>query len=86
MEILDKAGKKVRKGVDFTREILKLRNEIHICEDVASRNYMEIGRSYCEAHRGDDTDPYAKQIRAITNAERGAGELKDKLGRMIRRK
>ena len=85
MQILEMAEQEIQLGkkaaakkIHMMKEILKIKNEIAICKEVAERNYMEIGKAYYTAHQFETEGQYGKQICAITNAENGAADLEKK--------
>lgn len=86
MAFLDKLGENVaamgRETADKAKEaaeLVKLRRQISICEEVMKKNYLEIGKLYFEQY-GDAPDAlFEKQCRAIGNARNGAKELRKKI-------
>ena len=60
------------------KEMIKIKNEIAVCREVAERNYIAIGKAYYKAHQFETEDHYGKQICAITNAENGVADLEKK--------
>ena len=73
------AGKRAaEKKLHMLKEMIKIKNEIAVCREVAERNYIEIGKAYYKAHRCETEDQYGKQICAITNAENGVADLEKK--------
>ena len=72
-------GKKAAaKRIQMLKEMVKLKNGIAVCKEVAERNYTEIGKAYYEAHQCETENQYGKQICAITNAENGVADLEKK--------
>lgn len=72
-------GSRIADKVKETAEIVSLKNQIATCEEVIKKNYMEIGRLYCE-HRGDTPEEFLeKQCRAVENAQNGIAELRKKI-------
>lgn len=70
-EVVDKAKE--------LAEIARLKSQIGTCEDVLKKNYMEIGRIYCE-NFGDCPDPlFEKQCRAVKNAKNGIEQLEKQI-------
>ena len=61
------------------KKFADLRSQIAACDEVAQKNYMEIGKRYYEKYGEDAEAEFAKQCLAIHNAEFGSAELKRKL-------
>lgn len=86
MDFLEKVGETITtKGKDVAdkakdmAEIVSLKNQINVCEDVIKKNYMEIGKQYYEDHVQCGNSAYEKQCDAIRNAENGIKELEAKI-------
>lgn len=63
-------------------EITRLRNMLHTCEEVIDQNYREIGKRYVEAHKEDDQNEFAEQIKAVLDAKNGAEVLREQIARV----
>lgn len=75
-------SEKGREVVDKTKdmaEIMNLRSQIAVCEEVIKKNYLEIGKLYYEEYSKGQDAPFAKQREAITNARKGIKELRAKI-------
>ena len=86
MDFLEKVGETITtKGKDVAdkakdmAEIVSLKNQISVCEDVIRKNYMEIGKLYYEEHIECENSAYERQCSAIKNAENGIKELESKI-------
>lgn len=86
MDFLEKVGGTLAtKGKDVAdkakdmAEIVSLKNQISICEDVIKKNYMEIGKRYYEENAGRFDDPYEEQLTAVRNAENGIKDLEERI-------
>lgn len=64
------------KAKEFS-EVSSLNGQIRSQERVIENNYREIGMAYYAAHKDDLSDPYAKQIRKITEASAQAEKLRE---------
>lgn len=89
MDFLEDIGKKAEKAAkDVTRraqelkEIARLKNMVHTCEEVVERHYRDIGKAYYEAY-GQQTDgEFFRQCRAIADAKKGIEELQAQIARV----
>lgn len=86
MDFFEKVGETITtKGKDVTNkakdmaEIVSLKNQISVCEDVIKKNYMEIGKKYYEENAQSENENYERQCTAIRNAENGIRELEEKI-------
>lgn len=86
MEFLEKVGETITtKGRDVAEkakdmaEIVSLKNQINVCEEVIRKNYIEIGKLYYEEHIECENSAYERQCSAIKNAENGIKELEAKI-------
>ena len=62
------------------KTIARLKSQIAACEEVIRKNYTEIGKAYYDKFiEGEDIPDFTKQCTAITNAQRGVTELREKL-------
>lgn len=86
MDMIDKIGDTLavggKKAADKAKELVEIANlksQIASCEEVIKKNYMEIGRLYMEQHRDDEDAEFAKQRKAIINAQAGVADLQSKI-------
>ncbi|MBO5166674.1 MAG: hypothetical protein IJ405_01025 [Lachnospiraceae bacterium] len=78
-ETLTTKGKVVADKAKEMAEIASLKSQIGTCEDVIKKNYAEIGRIYYENFGDCAEELFAKQCRAIKNAQIGVSELEQKI-------
>ena len=78
-ETITTKGKEAADKAKDVAEIVNLKNQIKVCEDVIRKNYMEIGKQYYESNADDENAEYARQCTAIRNAEKGVKELEEKI-------
>lgn len=78
-ETITTKGKDVADKAKEVAEIVNLKNQIKICEDVVKKNYMEIGKKYYENNADAPDAEYDRQCTAIRNAENGIKELEEKI-------
>lgn len=78
-ETITTKGKEVGDKAKDVAEIVSLKNQIKVCEDVIRKNYMEIGKKYYEANKDSLDAEYERQCTAIKNAENGVKELEEKI-------
>lgn len=67
-----------RKAKDIA-EAARLKNLIHTCNEVMEQNYIAIGKAYYEAHKDDEENVYARECKAIQDAQTGAAALQEQL-------
>ncbi|MBQ9136253.1 MAG: hypothetical protein IJX66_09205 [Lachnospiraceae bacterium] len=78
-ETLTTKGRAVADKAKEMAEIASLKSQIGTCEDVIKKNYAEIGRIYYENFGDCAEELFAKQCRAIKNAQIGVSELEQKI-------
>lgn len=78
-ETITTTGKVVADKAKEMAEIASLKSQIGTCEDVIKKNYAEIGRMYYEKFGECPDELFAKQCRAIKNAQNGVSELEKKI-------
>lgn len=78
-ETLTTKGKVVADKAKEMAEIASLKSQIGTCEDVIKKKYAEIGRIYYENFGDCAEELFAKQCRAIKNAQIGVSELEQKI-------
>lgn len=86
MDFMEKAaaviavkGKEAADKAKEMKEIITLKNRIATCEEVMNKNYMEIGRKYFAQYGEEPEEAFAKECRAIRNAEKGKEKLLEEL-------
>lgn len=67
-----------RKTQNFS-EVNSLEKQVSSNQSVIQNMYVEIGRAYYEAHKGDAQDVYADQCRVITDALNQIAQLQDQI-------
>ena len=72
-------GQSISRKAKELAEVTRLKNMLHTCEEVTEQNYREIGRAYYEAHREEEDNIYAEQLKAISDAKRGAEALRKQI-------
>lgn len=78
-ETITAKGKEAADKAKDVAEIVNLKNQIKVCEDVIKKNYMEIGKMYYENNADAEDAEYARQCTAIKNAQNGVKELEEKI-------
>ena len=78
-ETITTKGKEAAEKAKDVAEIVNLKNQIKVCEDVIKKNYLEIGKKYYESNVDVEDAEYARQCTAIKNAEKGVKELEEKI-------
>ncbi len=72
-------GQGISRKAKELAEVTRLKNMLHTCEEVMDQNYREIGRAYYEAHKDKPDNEYARQCKAIADAQKGAEALREQL-------
>lgn len=78
-ETLTSVGKEATDKAKELAELAGLKSQIHTCDEVIKKNYMEIGKIYYENFGENPEELFVKQCKAITNAQEGKGALEDKV-------
>ncbi len=78
-ETITTKGKEAADKAKDMAEIVSLKNQIKVCEDVMKKNYMEIGKKYYESNAESPESEYEQQCIAIRNAQKGIKELEEKI-------
>lgn len=82
MDIVEKIGdtisaksKEVSDKAKEVAEIIRLKDQIRVCEDVIRKNYLEIGKEFMKEYGDNEEAPFEKQRTAIKNAQKGVEDL-----------
>ena len=75
-------GKEVADKAKEMAQIAKLKSQISACQGVVDKNYMEIGKLFYEANVGNADAEFAKQRKAIKNAQRGIFEFEEQIAKI----
>lgn len=78
-ETITTKGQKVVDKAKQMAEVASLKSQISTCEDVIKKNYAEIGKIYYENFGDCAEELFAKQCRAIKNAQAGVKDLEEKI-------
>lgn len=73
---------KGREAVDKARELAEiahLKGQITTCEEVIKKNYLEIGRLYCELYGEEPQEEFKKQCSTVKNAQNGIADIQRKI-------
>lgn len=81
-ETITNVGKGATEKAKELAEITSLKSQIHTCEEVMKKNYLEIGKIYYENFGFQAEELFEKQCKAIQNAEEGRKALTEKLDEM----
>ena len=86
MDFFDRIGETITtKGREVTdkakdlAEVANLKGQIHTCEDVIRKRYMEIGKMYYEQHRSMPEEEYEDACRDIDNAHSTVADLENRI-------
>lgn len=72
-------GKEAADKAKEMADIIHMKGQIKICEDIVRKNYLEIGKIYYEQYGDMPEAPFEKQCRAITNARKGVEDLQERI-------
>lgn len=78
-ETISARGQIVADKAKELAEIARLKSQIGTCEEVIKKNYIEIGRIYCEEFGDHPEALFEKQCRSVRNAKRGVEELEKQI-------
>lgn len=78
-ETISVKGKAVMDKAKEMTEVASLKSQIGTCEEVIKKNYAEIGKMYYEKFGDNPEELFAKQCRAIKNAQAGIADLEQKI-------
>lgn len=88
MDFFEKVGETItavgKEATDKARELAEfasLKNQIHTCDEVIKKNYIEIGKIYYENFGDSPEEIFIKQCKAIHNAKEGKAALEEKLNK-----
>lgn len=78
-DTISEKGKKVAHKAKNAAEIFNLKGQISTCEEVMKKNYLEIGRLFCEMYEKEEDAPFEKQRTAVKNAKAAVQELQEQI-------
>lgn len=78
-ETITTVGKEATDKAKELAEIANLKSQVHTCEEVIKKNYMEIGKIYYDNFGENPEELFKKQCKAIANATEGIADLKSKI-------
>lgn len=78
-ETITAKGQMVADKAKEIAEVASLKSQIGTCEEIIKKNYAEIGRIYYENFGDNPEEIFAKQCRAIKNAQTGIHDLEKKI-------
>ena len=76
---VSETGQGISRKAKELAEITRLKNMLHTCEEVIDQNYREIGKAYFEAHKEEADCEYARQCKAIADAQKGIAALEKQI-------
>lgn len=86
MDFFDKLGETITtKGREVTdkakdmAEVASLKGQIHNCEDIIKKRYIELGRIYYEKHGSTPEEEYADACRDIENAQNSIVDIESRI-------
>ena len=86
MDFLDKVGEVITvKGKEVTEkakdmvELVNLKGQIHSCEEVIKKRYIEIGKIYYEKHGSMPEEEYMDACRDIENAQNTVVDIETRM-------
>lgn len=78
-DAVSEKGREVSEKAKEFSEVVSLKRQIGICEDVIRKNYMEIGRRYFEKEGAEPGAEYEEFCRAISDAKTGIKDLEKRI-------
>ena len=86
MEIFDKIGdtittkgKEVADKAKDMVEVVNLKGQIHSCEEIIKKRYIEIGKIYYEKHGSTPEEEYIDACKDIENAQNTVVDLEARI-------
>ncbi len=86
MDFLDKIGETITtKGKEVSdkakdmAELVNLKGQVHTCEDLIRKRYVEIGKIYYEKHGSTPEEDYIDACRDIENAQNTIVDLEARI-------
>lgn len=86
MEFFDKLGETITtKGKEVTykakdiAEVASLKGQIHTCEELIKKRYIQIGKTYYEKHGSTPEEEYADACKDIENAQNSIADLETRI-------
>lgn len=76
---LNEASDNLKRKTQNFSEVNSLEKQVNANQSVVQSLYVEIGRAYYEAHKGDAQNDYAEQCRTITDALNQIAQLQDQI-------
>lgn len=76
---LNEASDNLKRKTQNFSEVNSLEKQVNANQSVVQNLYVEIGRAYYEAHKGDAQGDYAEQCRMITDALNQIAQLQDQI-------
>lgn len=78
-EMLTTKGKEVTDKAKDMAEVANLKGQIHTCEDVIRKRYIEIGKIYYDKHGSMPEEEYEDACRDIENAQNTVADLEARI-------
>ena len=86
MDFFDKIGdtlsvksKEVADKAKDMAELVNLKGQIHSCEEIIKKRYIEIGKIYYEKHGSAPEEEYMDACRDIENAQNTVIDIEDRI-------
>ncbi len=86
MELFDRIGETIStKGREVTdkakelAEVTNLKSQIHTCEELIKKRYIEIGKIYYEKHGTQPEEEYEDACRDIENAQKSIADTEARI-------
>lgn len=83
-ETLSTVGREATDKAKALAELAGLKSQIHTCDEVMRKNYIEIGKIYYENFGENPEELFVKQCKAIANAQEGKRALEEKVSEIRR--
>ncbi len=78
-ETLSTKGREVSDKAKDMAEIVNLKGQVHTCEELIRKRYMEIGKIYYERHGSTPEEDYIDACRDIENAQNAIIDLEARM-------
>ncbi|MCM1123611.1 MAG: serine proteinase [Eubacterium sp.] len=78
-ETITTKGREVSDKAKDMAEIANLKGQIHTCEELIKKRYIEIGKIYYDMHGSTPEEEYEDACRDIENAQNTVADLETRI-------
>ena len=78
-EVITARGKEVADKTKDMAEMVNLKGQVHSCEEIIKKRYIEIGKTYYEKHGSAPEEEYMDACRDIENAQNAVADIEARI-------